>query len=275
MSDLINYSELEQAIASTLDDSIVDSQPARLGNPTMAAGTDRINVPLTEVDTPGMVYIYGIESDPQAVSMALNSGKGQVTGKDLVYGAFIRVKRVGRQWYVDGVDAKPQAEYLYGVTIREQSRIVLSQFDLGLLQPTTPTRSMKAVVSGAIYYKDNLPYMVAAQETHDFTSDVPGTTGQAKAVLVTINPVTGALAYTVGSAFDMTLSHISAFSFYPQNNDNSLFTVGWVKLINGMTAIFEGAHILSAQELLNKNTGSSGATGVGEKLFLYANYYSL
>lgn len=274
MSNL-DYGELEKAIGGAFGDAIVAPVSARLGNPNLPAGGNRIDVPLTVVDTPGMVWIRGVGDDPQAVSMALNSGPGQLQEQDKIFGAFVLVRQQGKLWVMAGPDYARQAEYLYNVPIRAQSRIILGQLDIGLLQPTSPDRSMSAVVSGAIYYIDGLPYLVQPQQTHDFTSDVPGTVGQAKAVLVTIDPTTETLAYTVGSAFDMTLSHVTGFSFYPQNSNPALFTVGWVKLVNAMTAIFESQHILAAQEILNKTTGSSSSTGVGEKLFLYANYFSL
>lgn len=250
MSD---YEFVTTGIVGHLEDAIVRPVSARLGNPTLSASQNRIDVPLSIVDTPGMVYIYGIEGDPQSFSMALNSGIGQLQERDKIFGAFIRVRKEGRQWVLAGTDPRAQGEYMYGVDPRVQSPIVISQFDFGLLQPTAPA-SMKCIVSGGIYYINGIPYMVQAQETHDFTSDIPGTGGQAKAVLVTLDPTTGALDYTVGSAFDMTLSHFSAFTLYPANpdDDDGVFTIGWVKLINGMTAITGSTHVLPAQELLNK-----------------------
>jgi hypothetical protein len=261
---MIDYSALQQAIERALGDSVAEPRPARLGNPTLPVTSNRIDVPLSLVDTPGMVWIHGLGEDPQSVSMALNSGPGAVTQK--IYGDFILVKKQRGVWVVAGNDYQAQAEYRYGVTVRDQTSVVLGQFDFGLLKPTSPDRSMKAVVSKGIYYVGNVPYAVQAQETQNFTSDIPGTAGEARAVLVTIDPTTGDLAYTAGSTFDATLTHETAFTtYYPQNSDNDLFTAGWVRLTNGMTAVFENVNIYPAQELISK--GGSGAAVTVEDFF--------
>jgi len=252
----MNYTLLADAIAEVLGDSIAQPIPARLGNPTLTVTDSRIDVPLSIVDQPGMVYIHGIGDDPQGVSMALNSGPGRIPDNLKIYGQPVLIRKSGRQYVIAGLDYQPSAEYMHNVAAPVRSSVVLGQFDVGLLQATNP-RSMRCFVSRALYYVGSTPYIVGAQETRDFTTDIPGTAGRARAVLVTLNPSTGTLAYTNGSLFDIALSHEAAFAtYYPINFDDTLYTIGWVRLQYGMAAIFEGVHILAGQEILNKGTAS-------------------
>lgn len=251
---MIDYEKLSNSLVEAEGDAASDPVSARLGNPALEEDQERIKVPLTETDQPGMVYVFNVIGENDGVTQALNSGPGILSDRDLIYGRYVLLKKRGTGYVIHGVDYQRDAEYVHNIPLPTPGSIKIGQLDWGLLQPTQP-RSMRALVSAAVY-DGNL--LVKTQETIDFTSDIPGTADKAVAVLVMIDPTTGVISYDVGvTTFDAILSHIDAFDdFYPLNNNPALRTVGWIKLINGMTAITEGKHIFAAQEIL----GSSGGT---------------
>ncbi len=252
---MIDYENLSKALVQADGDNASDPVSARLGNSALDDDQDRIKVPLTETDQPGMVYVFDVIGLDDGVTQALNSGPGKLSDRDLVYGRYILLKKRGTGYVVHGVDYQRDAEYIANVNLPTPGSIKVGQLDWGLLQPTTP-RSMRALVSMAVYDGDKL---VQTQETIDFTSDIPAGAGDALAVLVTVNPTTQVLDYTLGLLeFDATISHTDAFEdYYPLNTDPDLRTVGWLKLINGMTAITEGRHIFAAQQILGGSGGGS------------------
>ena len=256
---MIDYEQLSNALVEADGDSTSDPISARLGNSGLDEDQDRIRVPLTETDQPGMVYVFDVIGENDGVTQALNSGPGLLSERDLIYGRYILLKKRGTGYVIHGVDYQRDAEYVHNVPLPTPGSIKIGQLDWGLLQPTQP-RSMRALVSAAVY---DGTLLVKTQETADFTASIPGTSGLAKAVLIMVNPTTGAISSTVsGSTFDAVLSHIDAFDdYYPLNVDPTLQTVGWLKLINGMTAITEGKHIFAAQQILG-GSASGGATQV-------------
>lgn len=255
----MDYSQFTDTLAAAFGDSILKPAGARLGNPTLPPTSDRINVPLTETEQPGMVYIFDVVGETQGVTMALNSGPGKLAPRDLVFGQFILVRKVNEQYVISGVDYQTSAEYIHGVTLPNPEPVQIGQINYGMLQPTNP-RSMRAFVSGATYGGE---FDVPDTETADQTANIPATAGNAVAVLVTLDPTDGTLAYDVGSAFDATLSHQQAFAtYYPKNADTSLYTVGWIRLQNGMTAILEGVHLYARPEYLNKGGGVGGSSAI-------------
>lgn len=257
---MIDYEQLSNALVEADGDSASDPVSARLGNPALDDDQDRIKVPLTETDQPGMVYVFNVIGENDGVTQALNSGPGLLSERDLIYGRYILLKKRGTGYVIHGVDYQRDAEYVHNVPLPTPGSIKLGQLDWGLLQPTQP-RSMRALVSAAVY-DGNL--LVKTQETIDFTSDIPGSVGEAVAVLVMIDPTTSVISYDVGvTPFDAVLSHIDAFAdFYPLNTDPALRTVGWLKLINGMTAIAEGKHIFAAQQILGGSGGGGASPSV-------------
>lgn len=250
----IDVERIKRLAKQAVGSSITESIPARLGHPVPASVTDPIKVPETIAGAPGYVYIRGIADsdagDLQGVSMALNEGTGKLRREDMVYGAFIRVrKRKNGGFIVDGTDTESNAQYMGKLVVHPQTSTVLSQFDNGLLQPTQPP-SMKAGVGYGTYRYLGRVCRVVSQMTKDFTADVPGTAGQARAVAVEVNPVDNTLFYTNGSTFTATLTDQEAFDggYLPQPS-NALMC-GWVKLVNGMTAIRHLVNIIPAHEVM-------------------------
>lgn len=241
------------AVQTTLGDGIVESITMRLGNPALAVSVNRIDVPVTETNGVGMVWVHDITGEG-GITMAENTGAYPLQTKDKIFGRYVQVKKTRDRLQVVGF-AREDAGYMYGVNLAEQVPVSIALFSWGLLQPTEP-RSMKAFLTQAIYGGQ---YLVRAQETQDFTADIPATAGEAIAVLIEVDPTTGILAYTNGSAFDATLTHENAFASYPKSADSTLYTAGWIRLENGMTAILEGKHVYPAQELLSKGVGAAGA----------------
>jgi len=242
-----------QAIQQTLGDVITDTVTMRLGNPALAANVNRIDVPLTETNGVGMVWVHDITGEGGA-TMAENTGAYPLQNKDKIFGRYVQVKRTANRLQIVGF-AREDAGYMHGVNIPDQVPVSIALFSWGLLQPTDP-RSMKAFLTQAVYGGQ---YLVRSQETKDFTADIPGTAGQALAVLVELDPATGTLYYTNGSAFDATITHENAFTLYPKSADSTRYTAGWVRLENGMTAVLESKHVYPAQELLSKGGGAGGA----------------
>ena len=240
------------AIQNTLGDTITDTITMRLGNPALAVTVNRIDVPATETNGVGMVWVHDITGEGGA-TMAENTGASPLQTKDKIFGRYVLVKRTRDRLQLVGF-AREDAEYMYGVNLAEQVPVSIALFSWGLLQPTEP-RSMKAFLTQAIYGGQ---YLVRPQETQDFTASIPATAGEAIAVLVEVDPTDGVLYYTNGSAFDATLTHENAFASYPKSATAGRYTAGWLRLENGMTAILEGKHVYPAQELLSKG-GAGGA----------------
>lgn len=251
---MIDYDALRAAGVRIIGDAIAKPRLMRLGNPTLSTA-DKINVPLTETDRPGMVYIHD-PVDQNSVGMALNSG--MLPRAELIYGNYVLVKTDEQGLdIIAALAPRERGEYMYGVPARDPVTVLINQLDYGLLQPTAPLASMDCVVSAAIWSEGGALYYVAAQLTaRNFTADIPGTTGLAKAILVEITPSTGVLTYTAGSTFDATLTHEQAFNaYYPQPSGGAKRPVGYVRVAYGMTAIQSPANIFPAQFALGASAG--------------------
>lgn len=243
--------------AEAVGDQITQPIPARLGHPVPESVTDPIRVPESIIGRPGYVYIRGIaaadDGDLQGVSIALNEGLGKLRREDMIYGAFIMVRK-GRDggWIVAGTDAESNAQYVDKLVVHPQSSTVLSQFDNGLLQPTQPPTMMAGIGYGTYRYMGYL-CKVVSQLTKNFSADIPGSPGQALAVAVEVNPVDNTLFYTNGSVFSSALTDQEAFDggYLPQ--PSKALMAGWIKLVNGMTAIKHIANIIPAHEVISVN----------------------
>ncbi len=258
---------LDREIAAAFNRQIAQPRLARLGNPTIETG-DRINVPLTETDQPGMVYIHDLAGEAQGVGMALNAGPGRIADREKVFGAPVLVReRADGTFVIAGTGYEDYAEYVYNVPLEDPALINVNRLDYGLLQPTEP-RSMQALVSKAYWREAGAIYQLPDQFTKDFTADIPAAAGQAIAVLVEVTPSTGALAYTNGSTFDAALTHEQAFAAYYPQPTGAL--VGWVKLTSGMTTI-ERDNLLPAVFVLGETSDEKAKVSANDTTAGYLN----
>jgi hypothetical protein len=250
----MNYEALQEELERTLGYSVREPFQARLGDPTLPTSQDRIRVPNTESDVPGQVYIHS-PAQGGWVYKAINTVLDLNT---CVFGDYVLVKETAsNRFEVISYAGREQAFYRDNVTVNSSEPVTLERFNYGLLQPTDPP-SMRAMVSKAVYDNDAL---VLSQETIDFTAQIPASANMAKAIRVDIDPSTGLFDYVIGSEF----SHVSfptheqalAAGHYPPADDPTLNRTGWIRLVNGMTAILRGVHIMAAPELLSK--GALGA----------------
>lgn len=231
---------------------------ARLGNPTLPSGADRINVPLSETDQAGMVYLH--DDNGQYAGMALNDGFLDL--KRVIYGDYVEVQP-GKPDRIVRYGGSAQAEWRYGVEIQAAEPVDISRLDWGLLQPTNPP-SMKAMISKAVYANDAL---VLDMETDDWTAFIPSDPNMAVAIRVDLDPAGGgAFDYVIGTEYlhiDFPTHELAlAAGHYPPADDPTLNRCGWIRLINGMTAILRETNIFVAPELLNKGGGISDAADV-------------
>jgi len=261
--------------------NLAATRPARLGNPTDNS------VEVEGADRDGLVWVHGLGANPQGAEPALNDA---IAPKNLIYGAPVRVKQDVNGLIIVSRDMEFWDRFFAGVSHHDQNPVYISQIMYGTLQPDTPTKSMKALVIGAVYTQADTSYYVADQLTGDFSSGVldtesnsitvPTTNTRAIGILVQLDVTTGTLSYKQGSEFDANLSHATAFTagLYP-DRDAERFRCGYIRLVKGMTAIgFE--HLWVAPELYTAGGGSSGgATTItataGENLaqrdFVYLN----
>jgi hypothetical protein len=250
----IDRERLRRMGRESVGDKIAESIPCRLGHPVPGSVEgDSIKVPLSVSNVPNMVYVHGLDhedGDLAGVSMALNSGKGKLRREDMIWGAFIYIRKRKRAGYiVDGTDDESNAEYTHNVVPAPQSVTLLSQFDNGLLQPTNPP-TMRFVIGGGVYRYMGKPYLVQARIATDQTANIPGTANQAKIVTVELNPADGTIFYTAGSAFSNSLTNQEAFDAgYAPAATKAMFC-GWLRLINGMAGIRPMVNIIAGQEAL-------------------------
>jgi hypothetical protein len=214
-----------------------------------------------------MVWLHGTGEDGQGVDMAINPDG--VLPKRLIFGTPVRYTKRDGRYEVLGLDGLNALQYLAGVAVAEQSQVELSQLNYGTLQPTQPA-SMRCIVRGAFYSQNDTLYYVADQYTADFSAspddvdsnpiDIPTINATALAVLVQLDPTTGALSYKQGAEFDAELTHTQAFAagYYPQR-DALRFAIGYVKLVKGITTL-TASHLWNAAEVLT--AGGSGTLRV-------------
>lgn len=251
--------KIARQVSQTLGDSVRSTFIAYLGDPT----TLEVEVTIDQADHAGMYFIHGVSAQNFAITGNEGSStddKSYVTTAfmtpntilpgQMIYGTAVKVKRENGLFTITDLAGIQAAEYLYGLKDRIQRSVDISQIDFGLLKPTSP-ESFRFVISGARYYLDGVAYDAPTVESQDFSTEIPGTPGLAKAYLIEFNPVDLSITYTSSLSFTNNAQHSSVFSHYPKNVSLSKFACGWLKIYNGMASI--GINDLySGQEFLNK-----------------------
>lgn len=243
---------LRDRLHALMGTTIAEPIQAKLGNPVNRL----VPVPEDETDIIGAVYIHGLELEPNAVSIVRNT---VLRPEELIYDAPVELELDSATHFrIKGRNTTEWQSFMAGVHISDQKLTGVDQITWGILQPTNPV-SMAFVVEAAVYTLDGTRYAVARQVGADQTANIPATPGQAVAVHVKIDPTTGTLSYTVSSAFSGALGHKAALAagLYPVSIGAALFSLGWVVLLYGMTAINPGRNIYNAPEWLWKSSSSA------------------
>jgi hypothetical protein len=246
--------QFAKALADVRGDRTRAKRPAKLGNPTNAL----VRVPDGLADQTGLVYIHAFDgNDPTAVATAMVDG---LPDEKLIYGLDVLIETRNGRKVVVGQNVAQAAQYTEGVFVNMQRTVRQDQIDVGLLRPVTDR--MYALVSAGTYRVGNNVYIVDDLVTKDFTSDRPGTSGQALMILVTIDPATGTLSYTNGSAF-ATATYANPRAAFdgsqaPMPTSSDVKVCGWVYVANGQQSITRD-DILAAHELLGAGTAGGGA----------------
>lgn len=234
-----------RALADARGDRTRAKRPAKLGNPTNAL----VRVPDGVADQTGLVYIHAFDgSDPTAVATAMVDG---LPDERLIYGLDVLTETRNGRKVVVGQNEALAAQYTKNVYTNMQRTVRQDQADFGLLRPVS--NRMYALVSAGTYRVGDNVYIVDDLVTKDFTSDIPGTGGQARLVLVMLIPSSGVLNYTNGSTFAQSTYANARAAFdgsqAPAIPNSSYKLCGYIYLYNGMTAITRD-EILSTHEVL-------------------------
>ncbi len=264
----IDFSDITQETELVVGDKLRNELLMCLGNPI----TKEIPVPITVVGRPGLVYVHKPVGSVLEVSGGNtdNSGEapefavlrpGLIPPQMVTYGTYVNIKKQGLDYIIQGINEKLGNEYFHGFKERIQRPIDMSLLDAGLVWPTVPS-SGSVLVTAYPSVLNNIAYWPPILETINLIDTyVPGTTGQAVAVMIESNPATGALTYTASSAFanpkatnDPLTEHRSVFSNYTKTVNSSRFLLAWVKVYAGQETV-ELRDILHAQEIFGKGGG--------------------
>ncbi len=268
----VDFSDITLETEMVVGDKLRGEMLMCLGNPV----TKEVDVPIDRVGRPGLVYLHkpvgsmievsGGDTDESGEAPEFGVLKpGLIPVQMVTYGTYVDIKKVGRDYVIQGINKDLGNEFFYNFKERIQRPIDLSLFDAGLIWPTVPS-SASVQVTAYPAVLNNVAYWPPTKQAVDLIAAyAPLTAGQAVAVMIESDPITGALTYTASSAFtnpananDPLTEHRSVFINYPKTINGNRFLMGWVKVYAGQLTI-ELRDILHAQELFGKG-GSSGDT---------------
>lgn len=269
----MDFSDIRQEAAFVMGDHLRDDLLMCIGDPTNPDPKTNVYVPKALVGRPGLVYVHlpvgnvvdqldgEIEDAGTSPEFAVLP-PGLIGDQRIMYGAYVRVVKKGNDNVITGIDHTFGNEFFDGFVERIQRPIPIGMFEPGLILPTNPSsgvvtvREFSAVLNGTAYWPPSL-------DTVDLiTAYEPAlTTGQAKAIMIEVNPVTSTLVYTASAVFtnpslnnEPLTQHRSVFVNYPKTINNARVLAGWVKIYEGQQTI-ELSDILPAQEIFSKGGG--------------------
>lgn len=235
-----------------------------LGHPV----THQIIVPPNEATQPGMMYVHTQDaSGYQAVQQALNDG-AVTTYDDTAYNLEVEVGYISGSPVLRILGLGPNALNQTGgaspqqIAQRRAMAVTPQQYQELRITPTTPP-SLSINITGGAWRCANTEILTPSQvDWLDLTSNIPGTTGQARYVMIAVGTDSAGIA-TNGTAFESALEVDPTLHLPVTVNSEAAF-VGWVRLENGQTTI-EDEHIRPRPDLINV-TGivplESGGAGV-------------
>ena len=251
---------LSDSIPRLFGTTVAKTGIARLGDPSQ-----NYKVEVDETDKFGLVYVHGIGDTPFSAYTAENS----IGIKELIPGRLVKIRPMDNNRYEIVGLASEDGEFMEGVSLHDQTPVYRSQLIDGGLQSNN---SDTVLTVGTTWVVDNTTtYVTTDQNTGDLldgtTNDTgasaiqpPSTANKAIYVLVQIDPTTNTLSYKQGSEFNASftyqLAHTNSFVPAP---DLGRAILGYVKLINGMTAINQ-EHIVSLPDIFRLTTGATGGT---------------
>lgn len=260
------YIEIAIELEQVLGDAIREHELVLIGHPTRWANGHkywRDGELGVDTDTAGMIWVHPIGKPIDDNETGVDAGipflvlnDGGIDDSQSAFGTPVKIKRRGGQKVIDGLAGDIGTEYYHNVKVRNQRSVDISQFDYGLIKPTSPPSEF-LFWSGGVFVFDGVAYTALSRKTSAIISPEP-IANKAIYVLIEYNPVTDTLIYTRGSAFDfdsasMTPQHNQAIANKPNSIDATRFLIGWVRVYNGMTTILIG-DILPRIEMLNKDT---------------------
>ena len=235
---LINIENIANGLGDELKEFLksADGELAYLGDPTTGfvdkePGGGSLSAALSLSDP---CYCHRIPDAPQSVFTAQFAADYPFNRR--VYGTPVYVKRVdGGRFLVTKPFDVFATEYYDGVPVLVQNSVSPRTVDYLRLQAQIVPSLTTLVSEGVAQANDEL-WQIAPKQTKDFLSDLPGTAGLARAVLIEVDPSTGSLFYTNGTlyAYDTTTqlpTHESAFNtYYPRAITSGRKALGYVRL---------------------------------------------
>ena len=161
----------------------------------------------------------------------------------LTYGNTVDIVWDGARWKVTGIT--PQGDdYLGGRSDGVAAGIERHQFNWNLIRPNAPA-DMTVVLSGGVVVLDGVAYDLAALVTENLSSYQTGLVGgQARALLITRDPVAGTYTIDDGDPFTDNRDaatgirdHLALFGSYPVTIPNDELLWGWVVVYSGQAQI--------------------------------------
>jgi hypothetical protein len=264
----------EIGIRQTRRTGETNKRTMRLGDPTQTGYP--VIVPPNQATQKGMMYVHTHTSSGYVdVQQALNDGvfttfDDSIRTLEVEVGyvgesPVLRILRLASTALEQTGGASPQQ-----IASRRANLVTPGQYQELKLTPTTPPSLLLNITGGKWRIGNRLIATPATTDWIDLTSNVPGTTGQARYVLVAIDPDNAPLD-TNGTAFDSGIE-IDPTLHVPVTAEAESLVLGWVRLENGQTTI-DTQHIIPFPELLS-TMGivplESGGNGVDTSAWLGA-----
>lgn len=217
----------------------------RLGNPQLADCP--VIVPPTQAAQKGMMYVYSDIDGTINVEQALNDGALTSWSNDQKHlevwvgyppkSSVLTILSLGPTALEQTGGPSPQQ-------MAQQQALNVTPDKLQQLRLTPQaTPNLTCRLTAGWWVLNNTLVAVSELDTIDFTSSVPGSSGQARYVHVAVDD-SGAAVLTNGTAFD-TYAENNTLDHLPTTIPTEAYSVAWVRLENGQTAIGH-EHILSA-----------------------------
>lgn len=217
----------------------------RLGNPQLADCP--VIVPPTQAAQKGMMYVYSDIDGTINVEQALNDGALTSWSNDQKHlevwvgyppkSSVLTILSLGPTALEQTGGPSPQQ-------MAQQQALNVTPDKLQQLRLTPQaTPDLTCRLTAGWWVLNNTLVAVSELDTIDFTSSVPGSSGQARYVHVAVDD-SGAAVLTNGTAFD-TYAENNTLDHLPTTIPTEAYSVAWVRLENGQTAIGH-EHILSA-----------------------------
>lgn len=231
-----------------------------------SSGETFVEVPDTRTDQPSKYYFHESGGTSFQGEAFLQTGALQPWQIRFNTPILVRQNPLNKIWEITGIDTRYAAQFFADVDQDDGVFIPYNKLAPGMLTSTRPPGMSALVLAAAYTIGDEWRYY-RTQETIDWTghAQIPSTSGKARYVLVQIKFSDGTLEYKYGSEIPAYFSHLQTYDYNLSVGgntvlplqDDSYFRAGYIRLVNGMTAITRRNHIWTLQEYLNSGSGST------------------